>query len=203
MVSLNDRGWARGLLTNEDNALLNRRLGEIFHENSKYVRTTLADGTVVLDLNNKMLLVSGKKLGEEVIHGVVVINATSESYAESIKEDILEYGRNYWQNRERYSSFLEVVQRMSGEETFRFYNGYDYSYKEGSYDTGRDRATLPSDWQNYGYTTGKQDGRGVSAETQDGISRGVLKRVIPLSERFSEVKSTKQSVIFYTKTKKT
>lgn len=67
------------MLTKEDNALLNQRLGEIFHENSKYVRNTLADGTVVLDLNNKMLLVSGEKLGEEVIHGVVVINATSES----------------------------------------------------------------------------------------------------------------------------
>ncbi|MBQ8000123.1 MAG: hypothetical protein IJ298_02760 [Ruminococcus sp.] len=81
----NKRGWARGLFTSEDIALLNRRLGEIYHENSQYVRTTLADGTVVLDLNNKVLLVSGE-FGDESILGVFSVSATSETYCEYIKD---------------------------------------------------------------------------------------------------------------------
>ena len=135
MVSLNDRGWARGLLTNEDNALLNRRLGEIFHENSKYVRTTLADGTVVLDLNNKMLLVSGKKLGEEVIHGVVAISAPSEGHATWIKEALYNDAKGIRLDKYSYAEICESLQIVFGEAVVRYYNGADYSYHKGQHNS--------------------------------------------------------------------
>ena len=180
----NDRGWAMSLFTDEDKALLSQRLGEIFHKDSNYVRTTLGDGTVVLDLNNKMLLVSGGELGKEVIHGVVAINAPSESYAIDLKEDIISESENSWYTRETFSEFLRIIQRVQEAEDFRFYDGNDFYYQKGTHDTG-DRATLPNEWENFGFTTGKQNRAGVSSEAQRGVP-GAVSKVNDKSYSFGE-----------------
>ena len=169
----NDRGWARGLLTKEDNALLTRRLGEIFFENSKYVRTTLADGTVVLDLNNKMLLVSGN-FDNPVVDSVLVINAANDPDADFVREDIRYELQNARFDKETFTAFLRSSEFIHGEGTVRVFDRYDYQYIKGRSDT-KNRASLPDTWQNYGYTTGKQDRGGVSPKTQNGLPEGVLK----------------------------
>lgn len=165
----NKRGWARELFTSEDHVLLNQRMGEIFRPNSQYPRITLADGIVVLDLNNKIVLLSGK-YGQEVIEGVFVQNAPSEDYAKYIKGAVFREARRKGSYRESCVHFLKTIQRVQEEDDIRFYDAVDYRYNRTYGDDGR-RATLPDDWQNYGYTTDKQEGRGVSSETESGISR--------------------------------
>ena len=165
----NKRGWARSLFTAEDRVLMNQRIGEIFRPNSRYVRRTLADGTVVLDLNNKVLLIGGT-LDSPVIYNVVAINAINETDAEFIKEDIQYELHNTRYNKETFTTFLKFAQFIYGEESVRIFNRRDYLYIKGRVDEGN-RASLPNDWQNYGYTTGKQNRRGVSSETESGISR--------------------------------
>lgn len=165
----NKRGWARELFTSEDHVLLNQRMGEIFRPNSQYPRITLADGIVVLDLDNKIVLLSGK-YGQEVIEGVFVQNAPSEDYAKYIKGAVFREARRKGSYRESCVHFLKTIQRVQEEDDIRFYDAVDYRYNRTYGDDGR-RATLPDDWQNYGYTTGKQNRRGVSSETESGISR--------------------------------
>ncbi|MBQ8000603.1 MAG: hypothetical protein IJ298_05220, partial [Ruminococcus sp.] len=64
--------------------------------------------------------------------------------------------------------FLKTLQRVSEEDDIRFYDGSDYFYRRGKFDSG-ERATLPDDWQNYGYTTGKQNGRRFPAGPEGGV----------------------------------
>lgn len=165
----NKRGWARDLFTAEDYVLLNQRMGEIFRPNSQYPRITLADGIIVLDLNNKIVLLSGK-YGQEVIEGVFVQNAPSEDYAKYIKGAVFREARRKGSYRESCVHFLKTIQRVQEEDDIRFYDAVDYRYNRTYGDDGR-RATLPDNWQNYGYTTDKQDGRGVSEGSESGISR--------------------------------
>ncbi len=164
----NDRGWARELLTAEDRVLLNQRIGEVFHKNSRYVRTTLVDGTVVLDINNKILLLGGT-LERPIICNVLVINAVSESDAELFKEDIYAYTEGKYITEEAYKERCRITQDCYRAQIIRHFDSSDYKYQKGQYDSGN-RATLPDNWQNYGYTERKQDRRRVSGETQGRIS---------------------------------
>ncbi len=143
-------------------------MGEIFRPNSRYVRDTLGDGTVVLDLNNKIVLLSGE-YGNEMIEGVLAFNTNSESDSNLYREDFNEYVQGLRLNKKAYADRCRIAQNVFGENVIRYYDRYDYQYKKGQHNTGY-RATLPDDWQNYGYTAGKQNGRRVSGEATSGVS---------------------------------
>ncbi|MBQ9742216.1 MAG: hypothetical protein IJV88_00885 [Ruminococcus sp.] len=182
----NDRGWARELLTAEDRVLLNQRIGEVFHKNSRYVRTTLADGTVVLDINNKILLLGGT-LERPIICNVLVINAVSESDAELFKEDIYAYTEGKYITEEAYKERCRITQDCYGAQIIRHFDSSDYKYQKGQYDSGN-RATLPDNWQNYGYTERKQDRRRVSPETHEYDNESIkgVVTVSTVSETYAE-----------------
>lgn len=159
------------MFTDEDLALLDQRIGEIFHKKSCYVRTTLSDGTVVLELNNKLLLLSGD-LENPVVNCVLAINAINEADAEFVREDVKYELQCAKFNKESFATFLRTTQLIYGEKSVRTFDRNDYQYIKGRVDTG-ERTALPSYWKNYGYIKDKQNGGRVSSETQSGVSRAV------------------------------
>ncbi len=75
---------------------------------------------------------------------------------------------------------------MSEDDDIRFYDADDYHYNQSQYDSG-ERATLPDDWQNYGYTAGKQNGRRVSGEATSGVSEHSIISKKKTRNSYSEV----------------
>ncbi len=147
----------------------------------------LGDGSRVVEVNNKIVLIGGT-FEEPIIHGVLAINAVSETYAENIKEfinyAINEEGRTDY---EASKSIFKIIQDVYEKENIRYYDEDDYFHNKREIDT-RERATLPSDFQYYGYTKQFQDGTGVNTETERGISDEInsekyQERYDPMSNR--------------------
>lgn len=179
----NDRGWAKQLLSAEDWALYNEHIGYKLPKDSKCFKNELADGSLVLEINNKVLIVNGQ-YGSDEIYGVLAINAPSEGHANWIKEALYNDTEGLWLSKESYGEVCESLQDVFGERVVRYYNGDDYSYRKGQYHS-KQRATLPSYWENYGYTKDKRDGAGVSSEAQRGVP-GAVSKVNDKSYSFGE-----------------
>ena len=167
----NDRGWAQQLLRAEDWVLYNEHIGYKLPKDSKCFKSELKDGSLLLEINNKLLIVNGQ-YGSDEIYGVLAINAPSEGHASWIKEALYNDTEGLWLNKESYGEVCESLQDVFGERVFRYYNGADYSYRKGQYHS-KQRATLPSYWENFGYTKDKQNGAGVFGNTQKRVSRTV------------------------------
>lgn len=177
----NKRGWAYGLFNREDMKLLNEKFSELDKRLNGKTDNMLADGTRVVEINNKIVSIGGTYNDPE-IYSVLLINAENETYAEYVKEDILGYvneQRNY--SRRKYEEIWETTPFVYGEENIRHYNAYDYIYKKGGDDTGL-RATLPGDFSRYGYNK-ESNIRGTS----DANAKGEVSAV-QLDEDTSDIK---------------
>lgn len=180
----NDRGWAQQLLRAEDWVLYNQHVGYKLPKGSKYFKSELSDGSLVLEINNKVLIVSGQ-YGRDEIYGILAINAPSEGHASWIKEALYNDTEGLWLNKESYGEVCESLQDVFGERVVRYYNGADYSYRKGQYHS-KQRATLPSYWENFGYTKDKQNGGGISGNAQKGVSGAIPKVTNKKSYSFGE-----------------
>ena len=177
----NKRGWAYGLFNREDMKLLNEKFSELDKRLNGKTDNMLADGTRIVEVNNKIVSIGGTYNDPE-IYSVLLINAENETYAEYVKEDILGYvneQRNY--SRRKYEEIWETTPFVYGEENIRHYNAYDYIYKKGGDDTGL-RATLPGDFSRYGYNK-ESNIRGTS----DANAKGEVSAV-QLDEDTSDIK---------------
>lgn len=162
----NKRGWANALFTDEDRKLLNEKYNELNTKTKQRTDNVLGDGSRVVEVNNKLVLIGGA-FEEPVIHNVLVINADNETEADIVKEFIRYESSDYRRNQNEYKEFLVYVQTVEGEEFVRTYSAEDFRHIKGR---NTERATLPSNFQYYGYTKQFQDGRGDSSETEQGIS---------------------------------
>lgn len=177
----NKRGWAYGLFNREDMKLLNEKFSELDKRLNGKTDNMLADGTRIVEVNNKIVSIGGTYNDPE-IYSVLLINAENETYAEYVKEEILGYvneQRNY--SRRKYEEIWETTPFVYGEENIRHYNAYDYIYKKGGDDTGL-RATLPGDFSRYGYNK-ESNIRGTS----DANAKGEVSAV-QLDEDTSDIK---------------
>lgn len=140
----NDRGWARELFTAEDWVLYNEHIGYKTPKQSRYVKETLGDGTLVLDFNNKLVLVSGE-YGNDKIYSVFTVNSKYSDDIDFYKEDIYAYTKATRTDKYGFGEICRIIAYNQGEEFIRYYEGSDYSYQKGH--VGKwDRATLPDDW---------------------------------------------------------
>ena len=183
----NRRGWANELFTKEDRVLLKEKFNELNSKSSQRTDNVLGDGSRVVEVNNKIVLIGGT-FEEPIIHGVFAINAVSETYTENIKEfinyAINEEGRTDY---EASKSIFKIIQDVYEKENIRYYDEDDYFYNKREIDT-RERATLPSGFQHYGYTKQFQDGTGVNTEAERSISNEInsekyQERYDPMSNR--------------------
>lgn len=170
----NKRGWALALFidkdTNEDLKLLNEKFALLDKSIIDRTDNELGDGSIVVEVNNKIVLIGGT-FEEPEIYCVFVINANNETESNGIKEQIYYEAKYFKRNKNSYADFLENVSYYEGKKYCRNYRAEDFSYYKGRNDTG-ERATLPSDFKNYGYTKQFQDGAGSNPKTGQGVSDG-------------------------------
>ena len=162
----NKRGWAYGLFNREDMKLLNEKFSELDRHLNSRTDNMLADGTRIVEVNNKIVSIGGTYNDPE-IYSVFLINAENETYAEYIKGDVFdEIKCRKCNNVGMLEEIFRTVEFVQGKEDARFYNSFDYRYKKGRRDSG-ERATLPGDFSRYGYNK-ESNIRGTSDENAKG-----------------------------------
>ena len=162
----NKRGWAYGLFNREDMKLLNEKFSELDRHLNSRTDNMLADGTRIVEANNKIVSIGGTYNDPE-IYSVLLINAENETYAEYIKGDVFdEIKCRKCNNVGMLEEIFRTVEFVQGKEDARFYNSFDYRYKKGRRDSG-ERATLPGDFSRYGYNK-ESNIRGTSDENAKG-----------------------------------
>ena len=177
----NKRGWAYGLFNREDMKLLNEKFSELDKRLNGKTDNMLADGTRIVEVNNKIVLIGGTYNDPE-IYSVLLINAENETYAEYIKGDVFdEIKCRKCNNVGMLEEIFRTVEFVQGKEDARFYNSFDYRYKKGRRDSG-ERATLPGNFSRYGYNK-ESNIRGTS----DANAKGEVSAV-QLDEDTSDIK---------------
>ncbi len=162
----NKRGWANQLFTNEDRKLLEGEFAKLKPVKTQRTDNVLGDGSRIVEVNNKIVLIGGT-FAEPEIYCVFAINAANETEATDLKEVVFYEYKNYRRNKEALQSLFQYVQ--SCEEDVRTYRAEDFYYTKGQKDYG-ERAVLPSNFKNYGYTEQFQDGTGSNPKAGRDVS---------------------------------
>ena len=161
----NKRGWAYGLFNREDMKLLNEKFSELDRHLNSRTDNVLADGTRIVEINNKVVLIGGT-YKEPEIYSVFEINARHEFDTESIKDDI-KYGQiRYGRSRYSFEEFGKYEETCEGKDKVRFYSQTDYLYIRGRTEKGL-RAVSKGDFSRYGYNK-ESNIRGTSDENAKG-----------------------------------
>ena len=176
----NKRGWAYGLFNREDMKLLNEKFSELDRHLNSRTDNMLADGTRVVEINNKIVSIGGTYNDPE-IYSVFEINARHEFDTESIKDDI-KYGQiRYGRSRYSFEEFGKYEETCEGKDKVRFYSQTDYLYIRGRTEKGL-RAVSKGDFSRYGYNK-ESNIRGTS----DANAKGEVSAV-QLDEDTSDIK---------------
>ena len=136
---------------------------------------TLSDNSRIIEINKKIVLLDGK-YDNPVIYHVFVINATSENDARPVKEFLYDViTERKVGNRIHYCEVVESISsaviKVQGRGAVRSFEKSDYEYNRGS--STWQRATLPSYFNHFGYTTKYQDRTGNHTETMPEFSKRV------------------------------
>ena len=162
----NNRGWSDGLFTDEERKLLQEKFNELNTKTRQRTDNVLGDGTRVVEINNKLVLIGGP-FEDPIIHDVFVVNSENETETNFVKEFIYNESKDYRKNKDEYTEFLVYVQFDEGEEVVRNYNSDDFYYIRGR---NTERATLPSNFKSYGYTKQFTERTGDNQETERNLS---------------------------------
>ena len=176
----NKRGWAYGLFNREDMKLLNEKFSELDKRLNGKTDNMLADGTRVVEINNKIVSIGGTYNDPE-IYSVFEINAYHEYEAERIKDDIKYVQTGNGRNRYSFEELGKLIENYKGKENVRFYSSTDYSYIRGRTEKGA-RAISTGDFSRYGYNK-ESNLRGTS----DANAKGEVSAV-QLDEDTSDIK---------------
>ena len=171
----NSRGWAYDLFSDEDKALFEEKFELInpkIKTNKGYI---LSDNSRIIEINNKIVLLGGK-YDNPVIYHVFVINATSENDARPVKEFLYDViTERKVGNRIHYCEVVESISsaviKVQGRGAVRSFEKSDYEYNRGS--SAWQRATLPSYFNHFGYTTKYQDRTGNNTEATQEVSKRI------------------------------
>lgn len=176
----NKRGWAYGLFNREDMKLLNEKFSELDRRLNSRTDNMLADGTRIVEVNNKIVSIGGTYNDPE-IYSVFEINAYHEYEAERIKDDIKYVQTGNGRNRYSFEELGKLIENYKGKENVRFYSSTDYSYIRGRTEKGA-RAISTGDFSRYGYNK-ESNIRGTS----DANAKGEVSAV-QLDEDTSDIK---------------
>lgn len=165
----NKRGWTYKLFTKEDRILLREKFNELDSEITRRTDNVLGDGSRIVEVNNKIVLIGGT-FAEPEIYCVLAVNAANETEAEIFKGEIINE-LNDGEKRFRYGidNLCKLCQSNFGKEIIRACIADDFSYHKGQIDTG-ERATLPDSFKYYGYTKQFQDGEGDNQKAGRDVS---------------------------------
>ena len=179
----NNRGWAYSLLAAEDIRLFNERVSETMRKGSQVWTRKLKDGTKVLEINNKVLFVSGT-FSNPVIEFVVAFNAENATELEILQDICLErldYG-NY--TTARLASWFSIREAYYGKEYLVYYGRKDFVAASEQHKKEIQRATLPNGFASFGYAGTVRNRNGFSEQNEGeipGLYEGQIKNSAKLS----------------------
>ena len=164
----NERGWARNLFSKEDYSLLNQKYSEAFNKNYP---SKLKDGTKVIEVNNKIVFVSGT-FESPVIECVVAFN--SENASDDVINKVIVIGETQYgkYSKQDIKTWAKIRTDLFGEELFVAYNREDYTSRSIKNFEKRKRATLPESFKSYGYSGRFTIRDGVYVKDEGEISGG-------------------------------
>ena len=177
----NKRGWADNLLSVEDHSLLKQKIEEAFVGKQHH---RLKDGTKVIEVNNKILFVSGT-FKSPVIDFVVAFNSENSTINELNKAIIIgeeEYGNYTKQDLEMWE---QVSRELYSEGLFAAYNRKDHTSRSVEDLKTRRRATLPESFKSFGYSGRFTIRDGVYVKDESGVSDGAQRPNSVTEEQFS------------------
>ena len=181
------RGWAEGVLSEEDRRLLRGKISEA--EASGFeAHPQLSDGSYLFDVNNKIVLASGD-FESPFYDGVVDINADNADTANTIRKDI----ENATNGKGCTSaSFLETVEDLYGEDVLMVYNRRDWA--GSSADAQGRYPTRPDGYKDFGYSREQRYGRRSAGEVENSVTQ---KRpsIKPVSQTFTDITGKKLAVL--------
>ncbi len=174
----NNYGWTYQLFTAEDYLLLNEKFNEKYNLNKNQNDFVLGDGSRVVEVNNKLVLIGGS-FENPIIYDVFVVNSNNETEAEIYKELLLNDAEENRSTKQRYIDICKSYEYYSEKETVRNYESTDFSYHKGQKDSG-ERAVLPESFQNYGYTKQFKDRGRYNSEAEKGVSNNQVDKVFQM-----------------------
>ncbi len=181
------RGWAEGVLSEEDRRLLRGKISEA--EASGFeAHPQLSDGSYLFDVNNKIVFVSGD-FDMPVYEAVVDINTDNATTASKIRKDIEDatYGKRY-----SCAAFLEIAEDYYGEEILTVYRREDWT--GSSADAQGRYPTRPDGYKDFGYSSEQRYGRRSAGEAENSVTQ---KRpsIKPVSQAFTDVTGKERIVL--------
>ena len=181
------RGWAEGVLSEEDRRLLRGKISEA--EASGFeAHPQLSDGSYLFDVNNKIVFVSGD-FDMPVYEAVVDINTDNATTASKIRKDIEDatYGKRY-----SCAAFLEIAEDYYGEEILTVYRREDWT--GSSADAQGRYPTRPDGYKDFGYSSEQRYGRRSAGEAENSVTQ---KRpsIKPVSQTFTDVTGKERIVL--------
>ncbi len=160
----NKRGWAKALFSREDFRLLNESYSQLDSKINSKKSNVLSDGTRIVEVNNKIVNIGGT-FAEPEIYTVIAINAHNEVTAEFYKEVLIDNEKVRRYDRYECQDYWRLFESHFEKETIRVYISDDFKYFKKGTNRGQ-KAVLPSDFRNYGYTKQQQDRGRNGAEAQ-------------------------------------
>ena len=181
------RGWADGVLSEEDRRLLREKISEADASGFE-AHPRLSDGCYLFDVNNKIVLVTGD-FNNPVYDGVIDINTDNATTASTIRKDI----ENATNGKGCTSaSFLETVEDLYGEAVLMVYNRGDWvgssPDSQGSY------PTRPAGYKDFGYSAEQRYGRRGAGEGESAVTPKEPS-IKPVSQPFTDITGKKRAVL--------
>lgn len=156
----NKRGWAYSLFSNDDMALVREKFDEYYQLKTRNKENILYDGTMVTDVNNKMLLIGGTR-NSPIIHAVLYMNADRDGAVERIREAVYYDTEEIGINARQFTDHLAYVEDWEGKEFVRLYRAEDYFHINGR---PQERAISPDGFEDFGYVRDYEIGRRLREE---------------------------------------
>ncbi len=185
------RGWADGVLSEEDRRFLREKISEAKARGFK-AHPRLSDGSYLFEVNNKIVLVSGD-FESPFYDGVVDINADNADTVDEIRKEIEDatHGKRY-----SSSAFLGIAEGYYAKEVLRVYRREDWvgssPNSQGSY------PTRPDGYKDFGYGR-EQHYRGGSSQeagrTVTTDSRLAPPSTVPVKHEYVDVTGNKRYVM--------
>ena len=150
------------MFSDEDMVLLHEKFDEYSQLKTRNRDDILPDGSMVTDINNKMLLIGGTRNSPE-IYGVLYIDSDSENYANYIKRGVYDDAKEFGINSRQFTNYLAGCAEGEGTQSVIFYDSTDYYHIRGR---EQERATAPDLFDDFGYVKDYEIGRRLREEAE-------------------------------------
>ena len=166
----NNRGWAYDLLNDKDMLLLSQKIDEI-HQELFAGKSMLGDGTFLVDVNDKALVISGTRQSP-IIDLVLLTDTKSFKNNLDVVKDVIYESERFRHSKEKLASYLTFAIPLFKKENLQLFKREDYQYKKSEGEAGQ-RTEISSSFEYDQYFAIFQDRTGNNTEATQEVSKRI------------------------------